>query len=62
MLENIKERVYRANVSLPKLGLVTLTWGNVSEKDPETNLVVIKPSGVSYDEMRPEDIDRKSVV
>ena len=56
MLENIKERVYRANVSLPKLGLVTLTWGNVSEKDPETNLVVIKPSGVSYDEMRPEDM------
>ena len=56
MLEKVKERVYLANISLPKLGLVTLTWGNVSEKDPETGLIVIKPSGVSYDEMRADDM------
>ena len=56
MLEKIKEKVYLANISLPKLGLVTLTWGNVSEKDSETGLVVIKPSGVSYEEMRPDDM------
>ena len=56
MLEEIKERVYLANISLPKLGLVTLTWGNVSEIDRKTGLVVIKPSGVSYEEMRPEDM------
>ena len=48
--------MYLANISLPKLGLVTLTWGNVSEKDSETGLVVIKPSGVSYEEMRPDDM------
>ena len=56
MLENLKERVYKANISLVKHGLVVLTWGNVSAKDEETGLVVIKPSGVSYDTMSPEDM------
>ena len=56
MLENIKEKVLRANLMLPKSGLVTLTWGNVSELDRETGYIVIKPSGVSYDEMTAEDM------
>ncbi|MBR5308106.1 MAG: L-ribulose-5-phosphate 4-epimerase [Clostridia bacterium] len=56
MLENIKEKVLRANLLLPKSGLVTLTWGNVSELDRETGYIVIKPSGVSYDEMTAEDM------
>lgn len=56
MLEEIKKRVYEANVLLPKFNLVTLTWGNVSEIDRKTGLVVIKPSGVGYNEMRPEDM------
>ena len=51
MLEALKKRVCAANLSLPKYGLITLTWGNVSEIDRESNLIVIKPSGVSYDEM-----------
>ena len=54
MLEKIKERVCRANISLQKHGLVTLTWGNVSEIDPATGYVVIKPSGVRYEDMKPE--------
>lgn len=56
MLEALKERVYRANMLLPKYGLVTFTWGNVSEIDRETGLFVIKPSGVDYDKMKPEDM------
>ncbi|MCD8215183.1 MAG: L-ribulose-5-phosphate 4-epimerase [Clostridiales bacterium] len=56
MLEALKERVYRANMLLPKHGLVTFTWGNVSEIDRETGLFVIKPSGVDYDKMKPEDM------
>ncbi len=56
MLESLKERVCRANLMLVKYGLVTLTWGNVSEIDRESGLVVIKPSGVKYDEMTPDDM------
>ncbi len=56
MLESLKERVCEANLMLAKHNLVTLTWGNVSEIDRESGLVVIKPSGVSYDEMTPEDM------
>ena len=56
MLENLTERVYKENLALVKHGLVVLTWGNVSGKDDESGLVVIKPSGVSYDVMRPEDM------
>ncbi len=56
MLEALKEKVYRANMLLPKYGLVTFTWGNVSEIDRETGLFVIKPSGVDYDVMKPEDM------
>lgn len=56
MLEQIKEHVLRANISLPKYNLVTLTWGNVSEIDRTTGYVVIKPSGVSYENMTSEDM------
>ena len=56
MLEEIKERVYKANMELPKHGLVTFTWGNVSEIDRETGYFVIKPSGVPYEELTPEDM------
>lgn len=56
MLEEIKERVFKANISLVKHKLITLTWGNVSEIDRVGGYVVIKPSGVSYDEMRAEDM------
>lgn len=56
MLEKLKEEVLRANLLLPKYGLVTFTWGNVSAIDREAGLVVIKPSGVSYDNMTPEDM------
>lgn len=56
MLENLKELVCKANLELPKYGLVTFTWGNVSAIDRETGLVVIKPSGVEYDTMKPEDM------
>lgn len=54
MLENLKKEVCEANLSLVKYGLVVLTWGNVSAIDRETGLVVIKPSGVPYDSMKPE--------
>ena len=54
MLEELKELVCKANLELPKYGLVTFTWGNVSGIDREKGLVVIKPSGVEYDEMKPE--------
>jgi len=56
MLEKLKEEVYRANLDLVEHGLVIFTWGNVSGIDRERGLVVIKPSGVSYDEMRPQDM------
>ncbi|WP_026674491.1 L-ribulose-5-phosphate 4-epimerase [Alkalihalobacterium bogoriense] len=56
MLEQLKEKVFQANLALPKHKLVTFTWGNVSGIDREKGLVVIKPSGVEYDEMRVEDM------
>ena len=56
MLENLKKSVFEANLDLVRQGLVVLTWGNVSAIDRETNLVVIKPSGVSYDTMTVEDM------
>lgn len=56
MLEELKKRVYEANMLLPKYGLVTFTWGNVSEIDRESGLVAIKPSGVEYEKLTPEDI------
>lgn len=56
MLEKLKEQVCRANLDLVKHGLVLFTWGNVSAIDRESGLVVIKPSGVSYDTMKPEDM------
>ena len=56
MLESLKKLVCKANLELPKYGLVTFTWGNVSGVDRETGLMVIKPSGVEYDNMTPEDI------
>ena len=55
MLEALKEKVWQANLSLPKHGLVTFTWGNVSGIDKEKGLVVIKPSGVEYEGMTAED-------
>ena len=55
MLEALKQKVYEANMELPKYGLVTFTWGNVSAIDRESGLFVIKPSGVDYDRLRPED-------
>jgi L-ribulose-5-phosphate 4-epimerase len=56
MLDELKADVYRANLHLVRHGLVTLTWGNVSGRDRESNLVVIKPSGVSYERMQPEQM------
>ncbi|GAU78889.1 L-ribulose-5-phosphate 4-epimerase [Fusibacter sp. 3D3] len=56
MLENLKKEVFEANMKLPKYGLVTFTWGNVSGIDRSTGLVVIKPSGVEYSEMTVEDM------
>ena len=56
MLEELKKAVYEANMDLPKYGLVTFTWGNVSGIDREKGLFVIKPSGVEYDKLTPEDM------
>ena len=56
MLKKLKHAVYEANMELPYRGLVTYTWGNVSGIDRERGLVVIKPSGVSYDELTPDDL------
>lgn len=56
MLEKLKEEVCKANLELVKHGLVIFTWGNVSGIDRESGLVVIKPSGVDYDEMTPADM------
>ena len=54
MLEQLKDQVCKANCMLPKHGLVTFTWGNVSAIDRESGLVVIKPSGVEYDDLAPD--------
>ena len=56
MLEDLKQKVYEANMLLPKHGLITFTWGNVSGIDRNSGLFVIKPSGVEYDVMKPEDM------
>ena len=56
MLEELKKKVYEANMALPKYGLVTFTWGNVSAIDRESGCFVIKPSGVPYEELSPEDM------
>lgn len=56
MLEELKKRVYEANMLLPKYGLVTFTWGNVSEIDAESGIFAIKPSGVDYDKLTPDDM------
>ena len=56
MLEKLKNEVFKSNLDLVKYGLVIFTWGNVSAIDRATGLVVIKPSGVSYEEMKAEDM------
>lgn len=56
MLEQLKQEVYEANMELWEKGMVIYTWGNVSGIDREKNLVIIKPSGVDYDSMKPEDM------
>ncbi|MCR1840103.1 L-ribulose-5-phosphate 4-epimerase [Murimonas intestini] len=56
MLEELKQQVYEANMELPRRGLITYTWGNVSGIDRERGLFVIKPSGVDYDKLQPEDM------
>ena len=56
MLEELKKKVYEANILLPKYNLVTFTWGNVSEIDRASGLFVIKPSGVDYETMTPDDM------
>lgn len=56
MLEALKKLVFEANMELPRKGMVTYTWGNVSGIDRQTGLVVIKPSGVSYETMSPMDM------
>ena len=56
MLEKLRKEVYEANMELPKRNLVTFTWGNVSGIDRETGIVLIKPSGVEYDELTPDNL------
>ena len=56
MLEDLKQIVLEANLLLPEYDLVTFTWGNVSAIDRESGLVVIKPSGVEYDDMTADDM------
>ena len=56
MLEDLKRLVYETNMELPKYGLVTFTWGNVSAIDRENGMFVIKPSGVDYNKLKPEDM------
>lgn len=56
MLEELKQQAYEANMELPARGLVTYTWGNVSAFDRERGLFAIKPSGVPYERLRPEDM------
>ena len=66
MLKELREKVYEANMDLPRHGLVVFTWGNASELDRESGLFVIKPSGVDYEDLSPEnmvvcDLDGKVV-
>lgn len=56
MLEELKKQVYEANMELPRRGLITYTWGNVSGIDRESRYFVIKPSGVDYDALSPDDM------
>ena len=56
LLEELRHEVCEYNLMLPKYGLVVMTSGNISGRDPESGLVVIKPSGYSYDEMTPADM------
>jgi len=56
MHDNLKEKVLEANLELVRHGLVLYTWGNVSERDPESGHIVIKPSGVPYEQMKPGDM------
>ena len=56
MLEELKQKVFEANMLLPKYGLVTFTWGNVSAIDRESGLFIIKPSGVDYETMKADDM------
>ena len=56
MLEDLKQQVYEANMLLPKHGLVTFTWGNVSGIDRRSGLFVIKPSGVDYEKLTADDL------
>ncbi|MCQ2536205.1 MAG: L-ribulose-5-phosphate 4-epimerase [Lachnospiraceae bacterium] len=56
MLEALKKQVYEANMELPKRGLITYTWGNVSGIDRESGIFAIKPSGVEYDDLTPDDM------
>ena len=56
MLEELKQKVYEANMLLPEFKLVTFTWGNVSAVDREKKLFAIKPSGVPYEDLKPEDM------
>lgn len=56
MLTELKKKVYKANMFLPEYNLITFTWGNVSGIDREKGLIVIKPSGVEYDELTPENM------
>jgi L-ribulose-5-phosphate 4-epimerase len=56
MLEELKKQVYEANMELPRRGLITYTWGNVSGIDRESGCFVIKPSGVEYEKLTPEDM------
>ena len=56
MIEELKEKVFKANLDLVKYGLVIFTWGNVSAIDRKKGLVVIKPSGVSYETMKADDM------
>ena len=56
MLEELKKQVYEANMELPRRGLITYTWGNVSGIDRKTGYFVIKPSGVDYDALSPDDM------
>ena len=56
MVQNVKKKVFDANLYLPKNNLVKFTWGNVSQRDPDTGYIVIKPSGVSYDTMTEDDM------
>lgn len=56
MLEELKQAVYEANLALPRHNLVTFTWGNVSGIDCDKGLIVIKPSGVSHEDLKVEQL------